>query len=412
MNNEKVPAYNNRSVMRQFLSLPVVLGTLLLLTGAAGIVINWRSTRDLYKLNDTAMQPTVAFAELSGFLSLLEQDLLREMHTPVGSADQIKYRKSARSLVNKITKRVKLQIDGSKGRPFESYLLTWVGDWEKFKSELETDLDTSNARSKKRASLDARVADLVDRMTNVNQYIQTDTKDMLADSTRFAQKAAYILIGTLLAGLIIGVFSSVLIVGGLRRLFLIITGLLSELEVANDKLSMMTKVDEMTGLFNFRHFKRQLEAEHSRSLRYGGNYSIIFFDIDNFKHYNDRNGHPAGDALLRRLAGLLQSMCRATDLPARYGGEEFAILCPEVDWQGATTLADRIRLAIETHDFDFASFQPLGKVSVSVGVSSFPEDGQTFDDVLKASDEAMYYAKKNGKNRVVSHDFLKSLPKR
>ncbi len=188
--------------------------------------------------------------------------------------------------------------------------------------------------------------------------------------------------------------------------------LLTELQIANGKLSMMTKVDEMTGLFNFRHFKAQLGVEHSRSIRYGSNYAIIFFDIDNFKHYNDRNGHPAGDALLRRLAGVLQGKCRASDLPARYGGEEFAILCPEVDWKGATELAERIRVAIETEAFDFASFQPLGKVSVSVGISSFPEDGQTFDEVLKASDEAMYYAKKNGKNRVVSNDFLRSLAKK
>ncbi|MGK5086657.1 sensor domain-containing diguanylate cyclase [Bdellovibrionota bacterium FG-2] len=187
--------------------------------------------------------------------------------------------------------------------------------------------------------------------------------------------------------------------------------LMGELQVANGKLSMMTKVDEMTGLFNFRHFKDQLGVEHSRSIRYGSNYAIIFFDLDNFKHYNDRNGHPAGDALLRRLAGILQSKCRASDLPARYGGEEFAILCPEVDWRGASELAERIRVAIETTDFDFASFQPLGKVSVSIGVSSFPEDGQTYEEVLKASDEAMYYAKKNGKNRVVSKDIVRNLAK-
>ena len=208
--------------MRQFLSLPVVLGSLLILTGAAGIVINWRSTRDLYKLNDTAMLPTVAFGELSGFLNLLEQDLVREANTRVGSEDQEKYRKSVRNLTKKITKRVNLQIDNSKGRPFETYLATWVADWEKYKKDLEAELDASKTRSKNRADLDARIPGLVERMTNVNQFIQADTKDMLADSTRFAKKAAIILVSTLLFGLIVGVFSSVVIVGGLRRLFMII----------------------------------------------------------------------------------------------------------------------------------------------------------------------------------------------
>jgi diguanylate cyclase (GGDEF)-like protein len=97
----------------------------------------------------------------------------------------------------------------------------------------------------------------------------------------------------------------------------------------------------MTGLFNFRHFKEQLDVEHARASRYTTPYSVVFMDIDHFKRYNDQNGHPAGDALLKEIAQIIRSSSRVSDVPARYGGEEFAILCKGVNWEGAMRLPAR-----------------------------------------------------------------------
>jgi diguanylate cyclase (GGDEF)-like protein/PAS domain S-box-containing protein len=166
------------------------------------------------------------------------------------------------------------------------------------------------------------------------------------------------------------------------------------------KLEVLSTVDEMTALFNFRHFKTELLKEHTRATRFSTPYSIVFCDIDHFKKYNDRNGHPAGDLLLRSFAQTLQKTCRSSDLVARYGGEEFAIICPGVDAMGANVLAERIRVAVNETKYPHGEHQPLGCISVSIGVSCFPEHGKTPEEVLKAADKAVYASKAAGRNRV------------
>jgi diguanylate cyclase (GGDEF)-like protein/PAS domain S-box-containing protein len=168
------------------------------------------------------------------------------------------------------------------------------------------------------------------------------------------------------------------------------------------RLQLLSTTDEMTGLCNYRHFKTLITAEHQRAVRYKTSYSVIFTDIDHFKHYNDRNGHPAGDALLREVAGILQRTARKSDVPARYGGEEFVILCPEVDHEGAAALAERIRRRIEMTFFAHSEHQPKGHMSISVGVASYPGDGTAWDVVLKSADEAMYHSKTHGRNQVTT----------
>ena len=176
---------------------------------------------------------------------------------------------------------------------------------------------------------------------------------------------------------------------------------------ARAELEALSSIDEMTQISNYRRFKAELEREHQRVQAEGGAYSIVFCDVDHFKKYNDREGHPAGDALLRQLAALIKSKCRTTDLPARYGGEEFAVLCRGTPAQGATIFAERLRAAIEGHDFTGGAAQPLGRITMSIGVAGYPAHGAAPQLVLQRADQALYFSKNSGRNRVT---FASDLP--
>jgi len=175
-----------------------------------------------------------------------------------------------------------------------------------------------------------------------------------------------------------------------------------ELRVLNQKLEALSTTDEMTQIANFRFFKQRLEEEHHRAIRFSHPYSLIFFDLDYFKGYNDRNGHPAGDRLLKEFATLLKAQARETDLLARYGGEEFVILATETPHAGSMTFAERIRETVAKHPFPHGESQPLGFISVSGGVATYPDHGKTTEEVIQAADEALYASKKAGRNRVSS----------
>jgi diguanylate cyclase (GGDEF)-like protein len=142
----------------------------------------------------------------------------------------------------------------------------------------------------------------------------------------------------------------------------------------------------------------------------GGQYALIFCDIDHFKAYNDRNGHPSGDDLLRKFAANLRESCRVMDVVARYGGEEFVILCPDTDERGATALAERLRVTIEAVRFNDVDHQPLGCLSMSVGVASYPENARTREEVLKKADLCVYRSKSSGRNRVTNFTTLAQDP--
>lgn len=162
-----------------------------------------------------------------------------------------------------------------------------------------------------------------------------------------------------------------------------------------------TLTDEMTGISNFRAFRSRLALEHERAVRKGGSYSVLFFDVDHFKHYNDRNGHPAGDEALRRVAAVLRESGGRTAFPARYGGEEFVILYPQAkaDPRAVAEFAEQVRAEIAAADVAHASAQPLGHLSVSIGVASY-KDGLSFEEVLKRADLAVYASKRGGRDRV------------
>jgi diguanylate cyclase (GGDEF)-like protein len=122
-------------------------------------------------------------------------------------------------------------------------------------------------------------------------------------------------------------------------------------------------------------------------------------DIDFFKHYNDTHGHPRGDELLKSFSAILKKTIRDSDIASRYGGEEFVVILPETGGELAFTAAERVRKAIETKDFPGGETQPGGRVTVSMGVSSYTE-GISVDELLKSADKALYRAKGEGRNRV------------
>ncbi|MDO8446642.1 MAG: diguanylate cyclase [Deltaproteobacteria bacterium] len=168
-----------------------------------------------------------------------------------------------------------------------------------------------------------------------------------------------------------------------------------------EKTEQMAVTDDLTKLYNHRFFVRSLNEEFKRANRYKQNISIVMIDVDYFKHYNDTHGHLKGNDVLKEIAQILKSSIRDIDVVARYGGEEFSIILPQTDKsKGAALTAERIRIAIEGFNFHKREAQPGGRITISVGIAAFPEDGKTISEVVGRADEALYQAKREGRNRV------------
>ena len=166
------------------------------------------------------------------------------------------------------------------------------------------------------------------------------------------------------------------------------------LQVQAVKLEELATTDALTGAYNRRKFNDLTLAEVERVRRYGRPLSLLILDIDHFKRVNDAHGHEAGDEVLVVLAGLLRAGIRATDSLARWGGEEFVVLSPDVTLEGEAELAERLRAAAAAHDH-----APVGTVTVSLGVAQH-RPGETPDELFARADEALYRAKKGGRDRV------------
>lgn len=169
------------------------------------------------------------------------------------------------------------------------------------------------------------------------------------------------------------------------------------------KFQQESLTDELTGLHNHRYLEERLPEELSRAKRYEQPVSFLMIDIDDFKKYNDRNGHEAGNEALQMVAHCLKDGLRSADVAMRYGGEEFCILLPQTGLAEARAIADRIRHHVETTAFPYGETQPLGRVTISVGVSTFSENVDTYKKIIAAADSALYESKSFGKNRVEYH---------
>jgi diguanylate cyclase (GGDEF)-like protein len=143
-----------------------------------------------------------------------------------------------------------------------------------------------------------------------------------------------------------------------------------------------------------------LREEAGRVRRHDSVFTLMMIDLDNFKIYNDREGHPAGDALLTAAARVIRNAARDTDLVSRYGGDEFAVVSPETRVEQALLLAERIRGAVASHSFNLPGLPLTGGLTLSIGVAEFPVDGDDPDALVRAADSALYRAKAAGRNQV------------
>jgi len=190
-------------------------------------------------------------------------------------------------------------------------------------------------------------------------------------------------------------------IGALTEVF---NNMVARLRDSRSELERLSVTDPLTGLFNRLRMMEVLDNEVRRSRRLHHDFAVVMADLDRFKHYNDEFGHPAGDAVLKRVAEIMREASRDVDFIARYGGEEFLIMMPETTIDGAAKFAERIRKRIAS--------EPLtdGQITLSLGVSAFSMHGDTPDHLIAEADAALYLAKRAGGNRVVAAARPKPIP--
>lgn len=167
------------------------------------------------------------------------------------------------------------------------------------------------------------------------------------------------------------------------------------------ELERLSVTDRLTDLYNHGYIHQRLDEEMERCVRFEHQMSLIMLDIDDFKMFNDRYGHPKGDTVLKAVSGIIRQNLREIDVAARYGGEEFVIVLPETDIAGAFAVAERIRSSMEHYPhISDEQGEPIAQ-TVSLGVANYPANASTSAALVEAADQAMYRAKRAGKNQVV-----------
>ncbi len=165
----------------------------------------------------------------------------------------------------------------------------------------------------------------------------------------------------------------------------------------SENLERLAVTDDLTQVYNFRYLKAAMKREVKRAMRFRQPLSILMVDVDNLKKYNDRNGHLRGSYLLRDIAQLFTTQVRSWDLVAKYGGDEFTVILPQTDRIGAAAGGERLRSAVAAHQFTLA--EP-GAITVSMGISNYPDDSDSVPGLIEAADRALYIAKRSGRDRV------------
>ncbi|MCU7812860.1 MAG: GGDEF domain-containing protein, partial [Candidatus Thiodiazotropha sp. (ex Notomyrtea botanica)] len=172
-----------------------------------------------------------------------------------------------------------------------------------------------------------------------------------------------------------------------------------------EKLKQQATHDSLTGLYNRKELETRLTREIARCVRYNHRLSVFMLDIDHFKEVNDKHGHQTGDTVLTNLASLFDRSIRKSDYAARYGGEEFVIVLSETPLNQAKDLAERLRQQVANHPIRLEGNEVI-KLTISIGVATYPDHAESWKALLKAADMAMYAAKKAGRNQVKTADNL------
>ncbi|MFH1726828.1 MAG: sensor domain-containing diguanylate cyclase [Pseudomonadota bacterium] len=173
-----------------------------------------------------------------------------------------------------------------------------------------------------------------------------------------------------------------------------------------EKMETLATTDSMTGLYNHRYFQETFEQNLARAHRFSEKISLMFLDIDYFKSINDTYGHIYGDKVLKKISSVIKSSIRKIDIASRYGGEEFAVILPNTGKKEANNLGERIRQNVEIERFD-GSLREL-KVTISAGISTFPDDSEKRSELISKADKALYYAKENGRNKCFLYDKIRT----
>jgi len=190
----------------------------------------------------------------------------------------------------------------------------------------------------------------------------------------------------------------------------ILTLLGTQAAIAIEKMQLFEKAkklavtDGLTGLYNHRYFVKYLADEVRRAKRYAHELSVLIIDIDHFKNYNDTNGHIQGNEAIKKVTCVMKEITRTVDVLSRYGGEEFAIILPETNKHQALQTAIRICKSVEEAEVSGEEKQPLKKLTISVGVATYPEDATRASILVENADQALYQAKHEGRNRVIAFD--------
>jgi diguanylate cyclase (GGDEF)-like protein len=170
-------------------------------------------------------------------------------------------------------------------------------------------------------------------------------------------------------------------------------------EQAQDTAGLVN-LDGLTGLYNHRWFQENLSNELLKSRRFKYKVTLLMIDVDHFKSFNDKYGHPQGDSALKEISQIIKKTIRAYDVPARYGGEEFAVVLPHADHDQALRVAERLRRAVMAHPFLGRKGRARLELTVSIGVATYPANAKTKAELIDRADQALYLAKSEGRNRV------------
>jgi diguanylate cyclase (GGDEF)-like protein len=183
-------------------------------------------------------------------------------------------------------------------------------------------------------------------------------------------------------------------------LFASLAGVGFDNALLHQQMKELSITDDLTGLYNHRLLKEQLEKEVNRAQRTGKPLSVVLLDLDNFKDYNEAFGHIEGDEILRKIGSLIRKNTRSTDFPVRYGGDEFAIICPDTSLKEAVSVAAKLQKAVSSYQFRSKTQNKIFKITMSAGVSTFPDHVKDLKNLLLVADEALFKAKSKGGNKM------------